>query len=218
MVQIELFFKLIKTVMNRRRFFVLGGTHVQSSLLPQFALLFLLVSTILGLRVWSDDLNVVQFKFLEDDTKLAQSCTDWLYVQHWYTFVPDPAMRVTLWALMRVAMIVTSALKTHGLSFSFFSCRSDLRHHCECTSRQRSAWCLRPAQLSISVLCFMQLHHQTIAVAGASLRRCGTTARFVKCVTQFFSLPNFCGRSQCRRHQSLSLLLFVFRVVLSDNF
>ena len=33
-----------------------------------------------------------------DDTKLAQSCTH--YVQHWYTVVPDPAMRVTLWALM----------------------------------------------------------------------------------------------------------------------
>ena len=53
----------------------------------------------LGLRAWSDDLVVVLFEFLEDDTKLAQSCTDWLYVQHWYTVVPDPAMRVTLWAL-----------------------------------------------------------------------------------------------------------------------
>ena len=28
----------------------------------------------LGLRAWSDDLNVVLFEFLEDDTKLAQSC------------------------------------------------------------------------------------------------------------------------------------------------
>ena len=54
----------------------------------------------LGLRAWGDDLNVVLFEFLDDDTKLAQSCTDWLYVQHWYTVVPDPAMRVTLWALM----------------------------------------------------------------------------------------------------------------------
>ena len=53
----------------------------------------------LGLRAWSDDLVVVLFEFLEDDTKLAQSCTDWLYVQHWCTVVPDPAMRVTLWAL-----------------------------------------------------------------------------------------------------------------------
>ena len=35
-------------------------------------------------------------------TKLAQSCTDWLYVQHWYTVVPEPSMRVTLWALMGV--------------------------------------------------------------------------------------------------------------------
>ena len=50
----------------------------------------------LGLRAWGDDLNVVLFEFLEDDTKLAQSCTDWLYMHHWYTVVPDPAMRVTL--------------------------------------------------------------------------------------------------------------------------
>ena len=56
----------------------------------------------LGLRAWGDDPNVVLFEFLEDDTKLAQSCTDWLYVQHWYTVVPEPSMRVTLWALMGV--------------------------------------------------------------------------------------------------------------------
>ena len=43
----------------------------------------------LGLRAWGDDLVVVLLEFLEDDTKLAQSCTDWLYVQHWYTVVPD---------------------------------------------------------------------------------------------------------------------------------
>ena len=55
----------------------------------------------LGLRAWSDDLNVILFEFLDDDTKLAQSCTDWLYVQqHWYVVVPDPAMRVTLSAHM----------------------------------------------------------------------------------------------------------------------
>ena len=59
-----------------------------------------LVSTMPGIRAWSDDLVAVLFEFLDDDTKLAQSCTDWLYVQHWYTVVPDPAMRVTLWALM----------------------------------------------------------------------------------------------------------------------
>ena len=32
---------------------------------------------LVGLRAWSDDLNVVLFDFLEDDTKLAQCCTDW---------------------------------------------------------------------------------------------------------------------------------------------
>ena len=68
----------------------------------QICAFVLLVSTMLGLREWSDDLNVVLFEFLEDDTKLAQSCTDWLYVQHWYTVVPEPSMRVTLWALMGV--------------------------------------------------------------------------------------------------------------------
>ena len=54
----------------------------------------------LGLGAWSDDLVVLLVEFLQDDTKLAQPCTDWLYVQHWYTVVPDPAMRVTLWALV----------------------------------------------------------------------------------------------------------------------
>ena len=49
----------------------------------------------LGLRACSDDLNVVLFEFLEDDTKLAQSCVHWLYVQHWYTVVPESSMRVT---------------------------------------------------------------------------------------------------------------------------
>ena len=100
-------------------FFLQRITHVQSFFLPEFALLFLLVSTMLGLRAWSDDLNVVLFEFLDDDTMLVQSCTDWLYVQHWHTVVPDLAMRVTLWALM--AMIVTSALKTHRLSIFPFS-------------------------------------------------------------------------------------------------
>ena len=107
----------------------------------------------LGLRAWGDDLNVVMFEFLDDDTKLAHSCTDWLYVQHWYTVVPDPAMRVTLWALVGVGD--------------------------DCNKRTL------PAQLSISVLCFMQLHHQTTAVTGASLRRCGTTGRFVMLTNTF---------------------------------
>ena len=32
----------------------------------------------LELWAWSDDLNVILFEFLDDDTKLAQSCRDWL--------------------------------------------------------------------------------------------------------------------------------------------
>ena len=75
----------------------------------------------LGFRAWSDDLNVVLFEFLEDDTKLAQSCTDWLSVKHWYTVVLDPAMRVTLSALMGAGgnchehILCTSP---HSLSFA----------------------------------------------------------------------------------------------------
>ena len=81
-------------------FLLCGGSHVQSSLLPEFALLFFARVDMLGLRAWGDDLIAVLFEFLDDDTKLAQSCTGWLYVQHLYTVVPDPAMRVTIWALM----------------------------------------------------------------------------------------------------------------------
>ena len=44
--------------------------------LAQICACVLVVSTVLGLRAWGDDLNVL-FEFL-DDTKLAQSCTDWL--------------------------------------------------------------------------------------------------------------------------------------------
>ena len=62
----------------------------------------LLVSTMLGLRAWVDIVNVALFEFLDDDTKLAQLCTGWLYVQHWNTVVPEPSMRVTLLALMGV--------------------------------------------------------------------------------------------------------------------
>ena len=75
----------------------------------------------LGLWTWSVDLNVILFEFLDDDTKLAQSCRNWLYV------VPEPSMR-------------------------------------QCT-----------------------------------------TAVFVNCVTQFFSLPNFCG---CFSVQTPSVSVF----------
>ena len=47
-----------------------------------------------GARAWGDDLIAVLFEFLDDDTKLARSCTHWLFVQHWYTVVPEPAMRM----------------------------------------------------------------------------------------------------------------------------
>ena len=49
--------------------------------------------------MWGDGHNVV-LEFLDDDKKLAQSCTDWLSVQRWYTVVLEPSIPVTLWALM----------------------------------------------------------------------------------------------------------------------
>ena len=75
----------------------------------------------LGLRAWSDDLNVVLFEFLEDDTKLAQSCVHWLYVQHWFSVVPEPSMRVTLWALMGAGAFCHEHIHdTPSHYFSFF--------------------------------------------------------------------------------------------------
>ena len=35
-----------------------------------------------------DGLNGILFEFLDDDTKLAQSCSNWFYV-HWYVVAPD---------------------------------------------------------------------------------------------------------------------------------
>ena len=100
-------------------YYLCGGSHVEPSLLPKFALLFCTCRHAWTLRAWSDDLNVVLFEFLEDDTKLAQSCTDWLYVQHWYTVAPDPAM--PLGAGGEQAGIVTSTFIAHRhILFSFF--------------------------------------------------------------------------------------------------
>ena len=77
------------------------GAMVQSSFLPNLRFCFARVD-MLGLLAWSDDLQVILFEFLDDDTKLAQSCRNWLYVQHWYVVALDPAMRVTLAALMGI--------------------------------------------------------------------------------------------------------------------
>ena len=76
------FLKLIKAVMEKfspGTFFAFTdfwfGAMVQSSFAPNFC--FGRVD-MLGLWAWSDDLNVILFEFLDDDTKLAQSCRDWL--------------------------------------------------------------------------------------------------------------------------------------------
>ena len=68
---------------------------------------------------------------------------------------------------------------------SLFPCSRVVLMSATIASGQRGAWCPLPAQLSISVLCFMQLHHQTTAFSGASLRRCGTTSRFVMLTNTF---------------------------------
>ena len=52
----------------------------------------------LGLQAWADGLIVILFEFLDDDTKLAQSCRNWLYVQHWHTVVPELDARDALGA------------------------------------------------------------------------------------------------------------------------
>ena len=43
----------------------------------------------LGLRACGGGLNGILFEFLDDDTKLTQSCRNWLHVQHWYVVAPD---------------------------------------------------------------------------------------------------------------------------------
>ena len=99
---------------------------------------------------WGDDLNVVLFEFLDDDTKLAQSCTDWLYVQHWYTVVPEPSMRATLWALMGVGDDCDKRTQDTSPHFFFFSCRSDLR---QLRVYKRTAQCLKSSSRAVVHIC-----------------------------------------------------------------
>ena len=54
----------------------------------------------LGLWAWGDGLNDILFEFLDDDTKLAQSCRNWLYVQHWYVVAPDHVPYVVVEIMM----------------------------------------------------------------------------------------------------------------------
>ena len=51
--------------------FLCGGSHVEWSFCPNVRFSFARVD-MLGLPAWSDDLNVVLFEFLEDDTKPNQ--------------------------------------------------------------------------------------------------------------------------------------------------
>ena len=78
------FLKFIEAVMEKshlRHFFALTdfwlGAMFSRPLRPTLRFCFGRVDT-LGLWAWSDDLNVILFEFLDDDTTLAQSCRDWL--------------------------------------------------------------------------------------------------------------------------------------------
>ena len=80
--------ELSKTVMEKFssgtffwncRFFLVDRT-LSRPFFPNLRFCFARVD-MLGLTAWSDDLNVVLFEFLEDDTKLAQSCVHCLH--HW---------------------------------------------------------------------------------------------------------------------------------------
>ena len=60
----------------------------------------------LGSGRWGDGLIVILFEFLDDDTKLAQSCRNWLYVQHWHTVVPGARCPVCGVSLLSHASVV----------------------------------------------------------------------------------------------------------------
>ena len=103
-------------------------SHVHSSFLPKFVCIARV--DMFGLLAWTDDLNVIFCEFLDDDTKLALSCRNWLHVQHWCVVAPDPAMRVTLAALSR-----------HTASLNFFNfSRIASRNTGETTSGLSFAW------------------------------------------------------------------------------
>ena len=121
-----IFFELIKTVVvknslsglffwNYRFQYFFVVRWIARSVVP-FAQISAFVCArvhMLGLRVWGDDLIVVLFEFLDNDTKLARSCTDWLYVQHWYSLCQSLqcAWRSGRW--WEKAGIVTSTFITH---------------------------------------------------------------------------------------------------------
>ena len=104
----------------------------------------------LGLQAWGDGLIVILFEFLDDDTKLAQSCRNWLYVQHWHTVVPEPSMRVTLWVLMGAGGIV--GLVTQQVPLLFFSLFSRFALICITTATALAGTAVRIVLYPHSVL------------------------------------------------------------------
>ena len=125
------FFESIKTIMEKfsrgtfflslqTSFFLLcGGSHVQSSLLPEFALLFLLVSTMLGLRAWGDDLVAVLFEFLDDDTKPAQKNLPLHHITSSLCCLTCPLSRVSCLSVL-VSVGVLPRLSDSDKKVSFF--------------------------------------------------------------------------------------------------
>ena len=152
-----------------------------------------------GLPALGDDLNAILFEFLDDDTKLGRACMDWLYVQHWYTVVQEPTMRVTF-SLMGAGDNCGGHLQDIPPRSTFFPLV--LLYHAQPLRRWRAVQCpASSSRTTVSILAFCFIHciyHQTTAAAGASLRRCGTLACLVKCVTQLFPRLQFRGRFQCK--------------------
>ena len=197
-------------VITSSSFFLCGGSHVQSSLLPKFALLFLLVSTMLGIRAWGDDLVVVLFEFLDDDTKLAQSCTDWLFVQRWCTFVPDPAMRVTLWALMGAGTRCNEHTQDSSLRsiFGFSSSHCSMHNHSDCIGGQCSTRCSLPA-LQCTFVYFWSFCSRIFVVTAFLLLR-STWPDGGRCQPRF-DVTHQVG-SLCELHHTLGLSTAFFFV------
>ena len=67
----------------------------------------------LGLWAWIDDLNVILFEFLDDDTKLAQSCRIWLYVPQAF----DACFFIVWWKNGMIVKSSSRSRKKIGISY-----------------------------------------------------------------------------------------------------
>ena len=146
----------------------------------QICAFVLLVSTMLVLRAWGDDLVAVLFEFLDDDAKLAQSCTDWLYVQHWYTVRSGRS-----WEQVG---IVTSIFKTHRPIYSFSvekKCISEMTERCLLGEKRVLQPCTR---LPLFRNLFMFLRPLACGHFGSEVS-CGSSMAPASCASHGFAFP-----------------------------